>query len=210
MASICPQLLTSGTCPDSSCSLLHDIQFCDLCGVTITSPAVQAAHFRGKLHCQKLLGKTLLLWCTLCNTAIFSYQWALHTSTPKHVLAARIKGVSPLIDGQKIVTDIQGYKYCDQCHTHTPKAQWKAHTKARAHKRQERFSKFRAALDEAERDKHGLTIEGATDFDIIAPTVSSVGTVLALAVRMAIPHSKVTLVSASLVSARGNRISPYV
>lgn len=55
-------------------------------------------------------------------------------------------------------------------------------------------------LDEAERDKNGITIEGAFDFDIIPPTVSST---VAPVVKMAIPHSRVTLVEVNLMSGRG-------
>jgi helicase MOV-10 len=210
MASICPRLLTSGTCPDSSCTHLHDVQFCDICGVNISSPAVQKSHFTGKKHRSKVLGISQLLHCKICDTPVISYNWSSHTSSRKHTKAASLQGASPLIEGERITTDIEGRKYCDLCRIHTPEAQWHTHTRSRTHKRLERFSSFRAALDEAERDKNGITIEGPTDFDIISPDVSITGVSLTLAIKMALPHLKVTLVGVSLMSAKGSRTSPYV
>jgi helicase MOV-10 len=210
MASICPQLLTSGTCSDSSCAHLHDLQFCDTCGVSITSPAIQASHFGGKRHRRMLLGREQLLHCAICDTGIMELNWESHITGKRHARAAKRQGVSTAVEGERIVTDVQGLKYCDLCRTHIREAQWGAHTLTRAHKRQERFSAFKAVVDEAERDKNGITIEGSTDFDIIAPTASPTGLSLTLVIKMIIPQSKVTLAEVNLMSTKGSRASPYV
>ncbi|KAF8237390.1 hypothetical protein L208DRAFT_533194 [Tricholoma matsutake] len=61
-------MVTSGTCPDSACTHLHDVQFCDICGVNITSLDTRAAHFCGRRHRQKLLSQ--FLYCNLCGVGI--------------------------------------------------------------------------------------------------------------------------------------------
>ena len=209
MASICPQLLTSGTCPDSTCIYQHNLQFCDICGVKITSPAIRAAHFNGRRHRQRLLGGEHLLHCTICDIAILALNWESHASGKKHARAAQRRGVSATVEGERIVTDVQGQKYCDLCDIHVPEQKWNVHIRGRVHKNLERFSAFKAVIDEAERDKNGITIEGPTDFDIIPLTVSRTSVSLALAIKMSIPHSKVALVEVNLMLAKGRRASPY-
>ena len=210
MASTCPRLLTSGTCPDSSCTHLHDVQFCDLCGVDITTPRNRATHFRGRRHRQRLSSQ--LLYCNICETGIRACRWDTHTSHPNHVQAAQFKGVSPLIEsGGRVVTNLKGRKYCDLCQTHLADANWNDHVRGRNHKRMEKVSAFNALLDEAERDKNGITIEGSFDFDIVTPSVSSVGLSVTPIIKMVMPHSRVTLVEANLISAKGgSRISSSV
>jgi helicase MOV-10 len=210
MASICPQLLTSGTCSDSSCAHLHDLQFCDICAIKITSPSIRAAHFGGRKHRQMVLGSQQLLHCTICEAAVMACNWKSHLSGVKHTRAAQRRGVSTAVEGKRIVTDVQGQKYCDLCRIHIPEMQWTAHTRRRAHKRQERFSAFKAVLDEAERDKNGIAIEGHTNFDIIAPTASHKGISLTLVIKLIIPQSKITLAEVNLMSTKGSRASSYV
>jgi helicase MOV-10 len=75
----------------------------------------------------------------------------------------------------------------------------------------EKLSAFNAVLDEAERDKNGINIEGAFDFDIITPTLGGMGTSVTPVIKMAIPHSRVTLVEINLMSAKGGRpVSSFV
>ena len=211
MASICPQLLTNGTCSDTSCTCVHDIQFCHLCGVKITSPAIRSAHFNGKQHRRRLRGEQLLS-CTICDRAIHSTSWTAHVSGQKHIRAARRKSVPASREAEPIVTDTSDQKYCDLCRMHVPERTWTIHVGGRLHKRLEGSSVYKAALAEAEREKNGITIEGSFDFDVVAPAVASSGTSLTSTIEMTIPQLKIKLVEVSLMSPpkSGHFLSPYV
>ena len=207
MSSTCPQLLTDGTCSNSSCVHLHDLKFCDTCGIGIV-PGTEVAHSKTKQHLSRADNK--FLYCDICDTGIVALNWKAHISGNRHVKAANRKGVLPAVGrGGPIVTDLEGYRYCKLCRIHVPDNGWTIHTRGRTHIGSEKLSAFQALRDDAESDKHGITIDGSSNFDIIDPADSSTGTSMALVIGMTVPHSKVKLAELVLISAKGKRHSPY-
>lgn len=211
MASICPQLLSSGTCSDSSCVFKHELLICDLCGVTCTTSFTYNAHMNGKKHRIKASGKNNILRCVACDRDIVTYSWGAHVAGRRHIDAAALKGISPDLEGQLVTTDTTDRNFCDLCRTHVPIYLWARHSSTLHHTRQERYAAFKAVLDEAERDKNGVTVEGSFDFDIVDSIVAHNGLTIRPMIKVAMPQSKIALVQIRLASAKqSGAVSPYV
>lgn len=179
--------------------------------MTCTTPTAYNAHINGKKHRNKASGKNNFLRCVICSRDVIAHSWASHVAGRPHINTAADKGVSPDVEGETITTDIPGQQFCDLCRTHVHVAIWGIHVSGRIHQRQERYAAFKAVLDEAERDKNGVTIEGAFDFAIVDPMVARSGLTLKATIKTIMPQSKIALVQITLASAkRSDMNSPYV
>jgi helicase MOV-10 len=67
---------------------------------------------------------------------------------------------------------------------------------------------FRAALDEAEKDKNAITVEGVTDFGFVAPKTAKQGLLCDLIMRSSEPSGRSVLIEAKLASKK--TVRPYV
>jgi helicase MOV-10 len=66
---------------------------------------------------------------------------------------------------------------CDVCRATIPLAAWERHVKGLRHKNATKFMGLKNALDESERDKNGIAIEGAdeaVDFSLIEFTPNGI------------------------------------
>ncbi|KAF9457917.1 P-loop containing nucleoside triphosphate hydrolase protein [Collybia nuda] len=200
MAKICPQLLATGTCVDSTCSYQHDLHSCDICGVMCSTASALASHTSGKKHRNRVAGKNNMLHCSICERNVMAHNWRAHVFGGPHTRAANSRGISGVIKGEDVVTDIPGNKFCDLCRVHIPDNLWSLHIRSRFHKRQEGYQAMKAVFDEAARDKNGVTIEGVFNFDIIEPTVGATGLNLSSKIKLTVPQSRITLVEVKLAS----------
>ncbi|KAF8632166.1 hypothetical protein AX17_004907 [Amanita inopinata Kibby_2008] len=80
---------------------------------------------------------------------------------------------------------------------------WKEHVEGFRHRRKENFKSYRAAMDEAEKDKNGIVVDGSFDFDIVDPARASSRVRLAATIKTTTPNLRVKLSSLKLVSSRG-------
>lgn len=75
-----------------------------------------------------------------------------------------------------------------------------------------RFASFRSLLDEAERDKNGVVLDGSGDLDIVEVPAAQHGVQLTMTIRSTNPSLKVVLAEVKLASSQGGRVvtSPCV
>jgi helicase MOV-10 len=95
---------------------------------------------------------------------------------------------------------VRGEVYCNICDTHIPPALWPLHDKSRNHIRKENFAVFKAALDEAEKNKHGVTVSTNSDFGILEVTEATASVPKVLLVETTIPSSRIRIVDVKLAS----------
>jgi len=79
----------------------------------------------------------------------------------------------------------------------------------------ERYASFKSVLDEAEKEKNGVAIEGEVDLGILEPAIASKGKTTTLKISSNVPSAKITLVSVKLsadlgMQKRKKTVSPSV
>jgi helicase MOV-10 len=67
----------------------------------------------------------------------------------------------------------------------------------------EKYTAFKAAIDEAEKDKNGITMPTNLDFGIVDDSAAQRGVDAEHSIKTLVPTSTVLLVSAELASAKG-------
>jgi helicase MOV-10 len=77
--------------------------------------------------------------------------------------------------------------------------------RSRGHQSKERFTAFKTVLDESEKEKNGVTIEGEVDMGILDPAVSTRGKAISLKILSTVPSAKISLVSVKLSAELGSR-----
>ncbi|KAF9440154.1 hypothetical protein P691DRAFT_783172, partial [Macrolepiota fuliginosa MF-IS2] len=91
--------------------------------------------------------------------------------------------------------------------------QWQSHLQHRDHLNRERYTTFKMALDEAEKEKNGVVLEGDVDFGILEPTIGAKGKVASLKVLINVPLAKIALASVKLSGEMGSQqrklVSPF-
>ncbi|KAJ7096057.1 RNA helicase [Mycena epipterygia] len=207
----CPTLLSTGVCEKSSCPHRHDVASCDLCNLVFASPAEYSAHAATKQHLNKVQGEFgATLYCPVCQKYISGMKnWVQHVASARHAAVAAASRLDPDVDPEE-PQYMPGHKLCSTCNSHIPDRNWARHHLTPKHKDKEQFISFRAALDEAEKDKHGVSISGNFDFGIVDTPAAKSGIVLRPTIHNATPSSRVTLVSITLASEKGVRThSPF-
>ncbi|KAF7323612.1 RNA helicase [Mycena kentingensis (nom. inval.)] len=204
---ICPNVLSRGTCNDKDCKHRHNVSSCKLCGVVFPSPAAYAEHTQTKQHLNKVGGESgALVRCPLCKLFITGMKnWAVHRTTSRHIKNATAARVSPATVVPEEPDHVPGHTLCTTCNAHIPDAHWPRHHLRPKHVQRAQFESFSTALDEAERDKHGISVEGTFEFDFVEDAVAKTGRTMQATVRNSVPASKVSLVSASLASSQGRK-----
>ncbi|TFK28523.1 RNA helicase [Coprinopsis marcescibilis] len=130
-------------------------------------------------------------------------SWTAHLSGHKHNSRALNKGLSPHIQpDQAISTDHT--TVCTSCNVHLKNHFWAGHIQGKRHQARERFLKYRSALDEAEKDKNGLCVEGGKDLGYIDPA-SNARKEITINIKCTIPFGKSVLREAILASKQGSR-----
>jgi helicase MOV-10 len=142
------------------------------------------------------------LKCPLCQITIPSGSWGQHLSGGRHHRYAARLGVSPLVQPEQSDETIS----CDVCNRLISKSAWSAHTQTQKHKRTATFSAYKAALDEAEQDKNGITIPVELDFGIVEKEAAERGVTMKHSIKTTATTSVVTLIEATLSSAKGRNI----
>ncbi|KAJ6600007.1 P-loop containing nucleoside triphosphate hydrolase protein [Mycena vulgaris] len=207
----CPSLLSSGVCDSVSCPHRHDVSSCEVCNLLFASPAEYTLHAATKQHLNKIQGEFgAMLYCTVCQKYVSGMKnWVLHVASARHAAAAVQRGLRPDVDPEE-PEFIPGHTLCPTCNSHIPDRNWARHPLSPKHKDREQFISFRAALDEAEKDKNGVSVSGTFDFGIIDLQDAKSGMVVRPTIHNATPASKVSLISITLASGKGSRtLSPF-
>ncbi|KAJ7676472.1 P-loop containing nucleoside triphosphate hydrolase protein [Mycena rosella] len=211
MSQACPSLLSNGICESPSCSYRHDVSSCELCNRVFASPAEYTTHAATKQHLNKVQGEFgAMLYCTLCEKYVSGMKnWVQHVASGRHASIAAERGLRPDVDPEE-PESIPGHTLCSTCNSHIPDRNWPRHHLTPKHKDREQFISFRSALDEAEKDKHGISVSGNFDFGIVDGPAAKSGITIRPTIHNATPASKVALVSMTLASDKGSRTqSPF-
>ncbi|CAA7269336.1 unnamed protein product [Cyclocybe aegerita] len=201
----CPNVLAHGSCADSTCRYAHNIVVCEPCEQVFATEDGLRLHMKSQRHKKRLGGYATVSSCSLCNINVYQGEngWATHVASPKHVKVATNLGVAPDVARQPGIT-LANEIHCDICQVIVqPAHQWGAHIKTRNHVRRESFAKYKTAVDDAEKDKNGVGIEGSLDFGFVEPAVARDGMKLTTTITTSQPFSSSVLVEVKLASSQG-------
>ncbi|EMD34731.1 hypothetical protein CERSUDRAFT_54531 [Gelatoporia subvermispora B] len=200
---VCPTFLSTGSCPDTTCRLKHDIILCKLCGIVCTNARVYEIHLRGKKHRRRASGHSTVYHCPICGiNATGPTVWQSHQQGKQHQGNAKRLGISADVEPEEEVTP-PGFVWCSICNANTPDHLWAAHPNSPRHKAKLKYAKYEAVIEEAMKDKHGIVVSGrddGIDFGIVEPAVAQIGDSATITVSNTVPSSKVHLVEAKFSS----------
>ena len=220
---LCPNFLNSGTCPDQAqCPHRHPNFFCDTCGLAFNTQAQYSAHFTTKRHqrATKAASRTLSTAPRICRVCGVKLVHPDHIPQHEGGRTHRVRlqdlttrGVHYTRD-EMYPVDEDVVFHCDVCDS----MEWhgrEQHLQTVRHKTKAAYLSVRAALNEAEKDKYGISVSSGgqegVDFGIID---TGVRRELRLTVTSTIPNNKFLLVSAKVSSSQSvnsrARGSPYV
>lgn len=151
-----------------------------------------------------------MVYCAVCQKYVSGMKnWVQHIASPRHIAVAAQRGLPSDVDPEE-PEYIPGHTLCSTCNSHIPDRNWPRHHLTPKHKDREQFVSFRSALDEAEKDKHGISVSGNFDFGIVDGPIAQSGVIIRSTIHNATPSSKVSLVSMTLASDKGSRTqSPF-
>ncbi|KAG0707889.1 RNA helicase [Suillus ampliporus] len=209
MVKICPQLEAHGACTNPLCTEYHDVHLCELCGVFCASTKWYEAHLASKKHRRKLAGHDGHQYhCSICGTFVYGPKsWGQHVQGKRHCRNAKNKGVSPEV-APAVPEALPGNVFCGVCDKQIPQAFWDSHPRSLEHRRKEGYTAFKTALEEAEKDKHGIVISEGLDFGIVESADAAQGVSRTLTIETTVPSSRVTIKKVSLSSFMGGE-SPF-
>lgn len=101
---------------------------------------------------------------------------------------------------------------CELCRIPIINHDWQRHQRTKRHLNRQRFFAFKSLLEEAEKDKHGISVSDSegVDFGIIELEEAQAGRGSALVVTTLVPRSSVRLVDVKMTSTSNRgRISPW-
>ena len=104
-------------------------------------------------------------------------------------------------------------EFCELCQVSIPNNNWEWHQRTKRHLNKQRFFAFKSLLEEAEKDKHGISVSSpeGVDFGIIELEEAQVGKGVALLITTSVPRSSVRLADVKLTSTSNRgRTSPWV
>lgn len=207
---ICPQALLGLSCNNPSCIHRHDVASCDVCSLVFSSAGAYKEHVKTKKHRSKVTGSATILHCPICRVYVPGLtNWDQHVQGSRHCFAATDTGVDPNIDPEEPEM-IPGRQLCPTCNTHISARLWPTHSATPQHKEKEKFASYKSAVEEAENDKHGVSVSGDFDFGVIEVAAARAGERFTSLLQTSIPSSKITLVEAKLASKKGKiTTSPY-
>ncbi|KAF6757649.1 RNA helicase [Ephemerocybe angulata] len=200
----CRNILASGTCPIPHCRFDHTVLSCEPCGFIAYDPGHFDWHMTTKSHFATVSGRNRSVHCSLCDANMAAKDWDPHVRGRRHRSTATIAGVSPSIEPEEGVapgTD----EYCPICKFFVKPWLWARHTQGPTHLRKEKFLQYRSVLDEAERDKNGICIEGDGEFGIVPPAEAENGLEADIFLKSTEPLGNSVLVAAKLASRQGGR-----
>ncbi|KAG2058194.1 P-loop containing nucleoside triphosphate hydrolase protein [Suillus hirtellus] len=210
MVRICSQLEAHGACTVPLCTGYHDVHLCELCGIFCASTKWYEAHLASKKHRHKLAGHDGSQYqCTICGTSVSGRKsWVQHLKGKRHHKNAEKKGVLPEV-ALAIPEAFPGKVFCGICDKQIPESLWPSHPRSLEHRRKEGYTAFKTALEEAEKDKHGIVLSEGLDFGIMENVDAARGALQTLTIESTVPSSRVTIKKVSLSSSFVSGQSPF-
>ncbi|KAG7441318.1 RNA helicase [Guyanagaster necrorhizus] len=208
MVALCPKTLSVGHCDDDSCRLRHDVLVCSPCRRTFPTQQNLDAHLTSKAHLVAASGVPTICYCSICDSTMGRVSWDSHVRGSRHLKAAKRQGVSPSVQPQT-PEEVPGCKFCPPCNIHIPHNAWKSHIAGRKHRARTQFTKYTSALEEAEENKHGVTVEGNLDYDVVDPRAASAGVASVVIISTTVPHARLSVTVGLASSKTRSAFSPF-
>ncbi|KAF8581297.1 P-loop containing nucleoside triphosphate hydrolase protein [Ramaria rubella] len=178
---VCPNLLSRGACATQDCPFKHDLHLCQICRVVCTSAYFLRTHLNGKKHRNKVRaqGCPHPSFCKLCNVPLGSpWNYPQHIQGRAHRALVEEQSNFSTKESESDTSDSDsdllaplGQTRCHVCDITVQSGSWSGHVTGWNHRKKERFANIQAAFDEADKDKHGITVspggEGGVDFGFI-------------------------------------------
>ncbi len=203
MVTICPSLLSTGSCSRADCTDRHDVLICVPCSLVCSSDNAYRAHLNGRRHRAQAEGLNTSMHCAICEIAIMGKRsWAQHVLGKRHANVARDRGLSPIVEPEEAGANSHAHMFCPMCKTYVHEDAWSKHPNTRLHQRRLRFSAIEAAFDEAAKDKHGVTVSPhpELDFGILDVGDAAVGHIKRFVIASTVPSSSINLVDFKITS----------
>ncbi|KAG7097710.1 hypothetical protein E1B28_005034 [Marasmius oreades] len=210
----CPQVLANGACSDPTCRHEHNVPNCDACQLVFKIPNEYRAHLKSKKHQNKVQGlaeaMSTVLYCAICQIYVQGMaSWTSHIRGGKHTTKARIQGLAPTIEPE-VPEEVPNHEFCVVCQIHILNRFLARHRDSHRHKMRAQFLTFRSVIEEAEKDKNGVSVKGDFDFGIIDPSATGNGITMRATIARNDPSSRINLVQFQLASSQGKRTySPF-
>lgn len=165
---------------------------------------------QGKRHRKKVANLGRPVHCSVCERDMSANDWESHILGYPHRNAAAQKAVPTSVEPEEGIS-LPGQAYCGLCKLSVPRNFLNLHNESLRHKNKERYAAYKVVLDEAEKDKNGVTVDGIFDFGILDPAAASVGRSSSPRISSTIAASTIRLVRTELASSKGRRpvVSPY-
>ncbi|KAF7318307.1 RNA helicase [Mycena chlorophos] len=153
-----------------------------------------------------------------CNDDACTFNHTVYRCEPCNVFVATPWAYQSHVEGKKHKKTVRGHHaaparnqiHCAPCHTNVPHYDWASHCSGLKHKAREQYVVFQAALEEGQKDKHGVVVSGEFDLGMVEPTAAQVGVVVRASIQNTTPGSKVSLISLAITSDKGtNKKSPF-
>jgi hypothetical protein len=165
-----------------------------------------------KRHCNTIQNRNQTYYCSICSKNIGSSNWEERINGGKHRNLATLQGVAPAVHPLRGITT-NGQQYSSVCKYALPTHAWSRHVSGFKHQKKEVFLRCRSALDEAEKAKNNLAIDGPTNIGFLEPFVAASGYTGELVIKSSEPFRKTVLSEVTLVSTQGTGrrlVSGYV
>ncbi|KIJ63043.1 hypothetical protein HYDPIDRAFT_41313, partial [Hydnomerulius pinastri MD-312] len=208
MTKICPEVQLHGVCHTPGCTKHHEVHLCEMCAVVCYSLSAYNAHLAGKKHRRRDAGTGAMVHCTICDMHMLGNKtWEAHVKGKKHVRLskAQASGGGGTIVEPSIPDAIPGQTYCSICSKFIDDHRWAYHLTSREHHNKEKYTALRAVLDEARKDKHGVTVTNDLDFGIVEPTNADANIEKQFSLSTTIPASRVSVINVTLTSSASRR-----
>lgn len=164
---VCPNVLSQGACTSEGCAFRHDVHLCQTCRVVCLSNHLKT-HLNGKRHARRVRAQACPYpsFCTVCKVALGS-----PSNYPQHVRGRAHQALLEKQGSQDESSDTgslfevipRGHLECHVCDLDVPEQLWSSHVTSSNHRKKERFVSIQAAFDEADKDKHGVTVSSECD-----------------------------------------------
>ncbi|KAI0027031.1 P-loop containing nucleoside triphosphate hydrolase protein [Vararia minispora EC-137] len=201
---VCATLQSTGACDDASCPYIHDLFFCDICGMSWAIEQIYKAHLVSRLHQRKVSGAGGNFYCPVCDMRISgSKNWTQHLCGRRHCRNASKQGIDPAHVEPEVPPQPKNDIHCHVCNFDVRAHQWNAHVKQAKHKSREAFVSLKAVLDDAAKDRNGVTVshgEVGIDFGVVEVAEAAASVRTSVALKITDPNTKIRLVEARLAS----------
>ena len=208
---VCPDYLENGVCTVNGCPHNHTLRICRPCRIWCSNETSYQQHLRGKRHAAVLKDGLFQVpsFCEVCYSSLrfvrSRTEYDAHIASRKHQTAVAVRRQQgEHTDNVQATPDA----HCDICGVDIFERDRGLHERSEAHRKKERFAVYRAAFDEAERDKAGVSVETKSEFPFLdAPSDvrGSVASRLVLAISFSSTDTAVYLTTARMSSSMSTR-----